>query len=257
MLTDLNQYMFSFNRMNEIDNKVMNETPSKKILKSSSNTKTHILFNNENSQDNKQSSVSELFTPRQRDSLFWCFYIAMNGVEQFRFIKNYFLKENEFKINTVELSRKEKAYIKAFKIKLILFETSLVNEKKIGFHMLQGLCVLYKVNILLVRKRCYLDLGYFPENKTFIIEETKKPNGELYYSIRHNGTNVNYDSYVKKIHSELWKQESIDKPLKAVSSYKSSELQNICQRLQLTTTNHIGKTKTKPELYASIITELN
>ena len=44
----------------------------------------------------------------------------MNGVENFRFIKNYFLKENEFKINTVELSRKEKAYIQAFKIKLIL-----------------------------------------------------------------------------------------------------------------------------------------
>ena len=135
--------------------------------------------------------------------------------------------------------------------------------------MLQGLCVLYKVNILLVRKRCYLDLCYFPENKTFIIEETKKPNGELYYSIRHHGTSVNpgtsvspgtsviHDPYVKKVHNELWKQESIDKPLKAISSYKSSELQNICERLQLTTKNYIGKTKTKPELYASIIEELN
>ena len=252
MLTELEPYMFSFNKMNEIEKNRDNNTQLNTKNAIITKTKLHSMVN-----EKKEHVSSEIFTPRQRDSLFWCFYIAMNGVENFRFIKNYFLKENEFKINTVELSRKEKAYIKAFKIKLILFETSLVNEKKIGFHMLQGLCVLYKVNILLVRKRCYLDLCYFPENKTFIIEETKKPNGELYYSIRTEGTINNYDSYVKKVHNELWKQESIDKPLKAISSYKSSELQNICQRLQLTTTNHIGKTKTKAELYSSIIEELN
>ena len=267
MLTELNEYMFSSIRMNELENVSSEHKP---VIK----TKTNISMQfgmgssanvgaNANAGANVGANMGAnakvdaqpdaIFTPHKRDSLFWCFHIALHGVDNFRFLNNHFIEENTFKIKTVELSRTEKAYLKAFKMKLIMFETQLVNEKQISFNMLQGLCVLYKVNILLVRNRTFLDFCYFPENKTFIVHETKKPNGSTFYSIDNNSSQAD----IIKVKSELWKQENIDKPLCAISSYKLGDLQNICLRLQLIVKHTTGKNKTKPELYASIIEFLN
>lgn len=244
MLQELNTYMFTFNRMNEI----ANNEESKKNVNQIKNNKSIIKLSSDEPQ-----KTNLYFTPKQRDSLFWCFYIAKHGLHNFRFIKNFFIEENAFKISSVELSRKEKAQIKAFKVKIILFESQLVLEKKISFEMLQGLCILYKVNILLVRKRCYIDLCYFPENPKYIIEEERRSSGPLIYKIK-SDTNINDET---KIRNELWKQESINKPLRAISAYKSSDLQEICKRLQINIVNAHGKNKTKPELYISILEELN
>lgn len=250
MLTELEPYMFSFNTMKTHERNIDSK-------KNHSKKETKVSLDTIIDKFDTQSKYSGKFIPRQRDSLFWCFYIAKHGFDQFRMINNYFLQENDFKISTVELARKQKAYLKAFKVKLSLFESQLVNEKQIGFSMMQALCILYKVNIILVRKRSYLDFCYFPENITFIVEETKKPGGGVFYSIEKNATMENYDGNIKKIKQELWKQESIEKPLRAISAYKVGELQEICNKLQLSIINIQGKNKTKPELYSCILEELN
>jgi hypothetical protein len=174
-------------------------------------------------------------------------------LDQYKFVKNFFTEEADFKIKSVELARKEKSHLKAFKIKLTLFESQLVLEKKICFEMLQALCILYKVNIILLRKRSYLDLCYFPENPIFIVEEIKKQSGAIFYSIYTTTTTA----MINNIKDTLWKQESIEKPLRALSAYKSVDLQNICNRLQLPIINSNGKNKTKPELYSSVIENIN
>ena len=250
MLTELEPYMFSFNTMKTHERNM----DSKNVISSS---KKEMKLSLDALQSEVETHVNGKFVPRQRDSLFWCFYIAKHGLDQFHMINNYFIQENDFKISTVELARKEKAYLKAFKVKLGLFESQLVNEKQIGFSMMQALCILYKVNIILVRKRSYLDFCYFPENQVFLVEETKKPGGGIFYSIEKNATLEHYDGNIKKIKEELWKQESIEKPLRAVSAYKVGELQEICERLKLPLTNSSGKNKTKQELYSSIIDNIN
>ena len=185
MLTELNEYMFSSIRMNELENVSSEHKPV--IKKKHKISMEFGMGSSANVGANAYAKVDAqpdaIFTPHKRDSLFWCFHIALHGVDNFRFLNNHFIEENTFKIKTVELSRTEKAYLKAFKMKLIMFETQLVNEKHISFNMLQGLCVLYKVNILLVRNRTFLDFCYFPENKTFIVRadrEFKLINGCFY-----------------------------------------------------------------------------
>ena len=77
--------------------------------------------------------------------------------------------------------------------------------------MLQALCVLYKVNILLVRNHSYLDFSYHPENKVFIIEEN-----QMNKSCKINPTGVDINSMkISDIKSKLWLQENIDNPLKS------------------------------------------
>lgn len=250
MLSEIESYMFSFDTMKAHEKNTFSASQPN-MHKKDTKVPLQTLF------PKMTPGEQGKFIPRQRDSLFWCFYIAKHGLDNFRLIANYFVQENNFKITTVELARKEKVYLKAFKVKLGLFESQLVNEKQIGFSMLQALCILYKVNIILVRKRSYLDFCYFPENSAFIIEEIKKSGGGVAYSIEHNATMEKYDGNIKKIKEELWKQESIEKPLRAISAYKSVDLQNICNRLQLPIINSNGKNKTKTELYSSVIENIN
>jgi len=52
----------------------------------------------------------------------------------------------------------------------------------------------------------------------------------------------------------LYKLDSLNKPIKSLSSYKVSELLNIANKLAIEIINkQTGKNKTKNELYESII----
>ena len=56
-----------------------------------------------------------------------------------------------------------------------------------------------------------------------------------------------------KIKTNLYKLENIDKPIKGLSSYKVSELIDICNKLSIETKNTDGKNKSKNDLYELII----
>ena len=71
MLTELEPYMFSFNKMNEIEKNRNNNTQLNTKNAIITKTKLHSMVN-----EKKEHVSSEIFTPRQRDSLFWCFYIG-------------------------------------------------------------------------------------------------------------------------------------------------------------------------------------
>ena len=62
------------------------------------------------------------------------------------------------------------------------------------------------------------------------------------------------EELLDKIKKTLYKVENVNKPIKALSSYKVQDIIDICSRLAIETTNkETGKTKTKNELYETII----
>jgi hypothetical protein len=233
MLSNLEPYMFSNTNIIREDTTV--------IPKKTYSTKLEL--------NNKANKDSSLFEPRKRDSLFWCFYIAFFGQEKFMFLSNYFIEENKFKIETVEKARKEKPILKNYKIRVAIFETDMLMEKKIKVDVLQALCVLYQVNVIYLKHKSYLDFRYYPENPTFLIKETKI------------GTTASYSikklclmDDIKDIRSKYWCQESINKPLRAISNYKVDDLQEIAVKLNISINKlDSSKKKTKPELYKHIL----
>jgi hypothetical protein len=59
---------------------------------------------------------------------------------------------------------------------------------------------------------------------------------------------------INNIRSTLYQVEKIDKPIMAFSSYKTSDLVNICQKLAIETINKdTNKLKSKKDLYEGII----
>ena len=84
--------------------------------------------------------------PHNVDTLFWCFYIILNGEHSYA-LDNSFKKEKEFKIECIEKLRKIKSELKAFKLRLNEIENELLNEKKITIKFSKGSVQIIKMEI--------------------------------------------------------------------------------------------------------------
>ena len=96
------------------------------------------------------------YKPRQKDSLFWCFYILKNGISKYEMeIGNqHFVVEKQEKFKYIDMIRKNKDVIKMHKIKPLSFlEDDLANSEIISIKTFFALCVLEKINIMLIDKR--------------------------------------------------------------------------------------------------------
>ena len=86
------------------------------------------------------------------------------------------------------------------------------------------------------------------EKPIYVIKETdtkynKKYSFEIIDNLIHD-----------EIKNTLYKVETLDKPIKGLSSYKLQDLIDICNKLVIEITNkETGKKKTKNELYESIV----
>jgi hypothetical protein len=59
---------------------------------------------------------------------------------------------------------------------------------------------------------------------------------------------------VDDIKKTLYKLDSVDKPIKSISAYKSQDIIDIANKLNIPTISPVnGKTKTKKDLYEAII----
>ena len=76
-------------------------------------------------------------------------------------------------------------------------------------------------------------------NPVYVIEKINHK-----YGLKDNVSKENLDYY--RIH--YWQLENLDKPLKAVSSYKVSDLTSICKKLNIECSK-----LTKPQMYEKIL----
>ena len=70
----------------------------------------------------------------------------------------------------------------------------------------------------------------------------------------------NNDEKINKYRNTLWKVENISKPVRAMSYYKIADLQEICQKIDISleiTLETKTKNKTKAQLYEEIVQKLS
>jgi hypothetical protein len=183
------------------------------------------------------------FLPREKDSLFWCFYIMKNGYSNYEISPKHIVEEKRIKIEYVEKIRENKALFKKHKFASIShLENQLVNEHKIDIYTFFSLCLLENMNVFYIHKKSFYDLTN--DSHMFVIQLFD--NHGLKYGLKDTTDEV--EEYKKS----LFKMESIGKPIKSISSYKVAELQDFCTRLGLETHKETKK-KTKNELYESIV----
>ena len=192
------------------------------------------------SQALKQSS-NQLFTPRQKDTLFWCFYKMIHD----ELPENINIAmEKTLKIKYVEEMRKHKELIKKYKFASISsIENQLANEDIIDITAFFVLSLIHKFNVVYVKNKTYFEL--------IVNENEDSPIYVIYFLEQSQyGYSTTKD---KTTYNLFYKIDNLNKPIKAVSSYKVSELIEICEKLSIS----MDTLKNKKHYYEAIVKKIS
>ena len=196
--------------------------------------------------------INSLFFPKEKDSLFWCFYIMKNGDSNYEMIEfKNLIVEKKLKIEYVEKLRKEKQLIKTYKFATLThIENQLANEIRIDINTFLTLCVLENLNVFYVNKNTYFELQMNDTNIIHLIKKSTNKYGFTFGYVIDNKESETITNY----RNELFKIDNINKPIKSISMYKVQELIDFCQTLSIETINsETKKNKNKNDLYETLI----
>jgi hypothetical protein len=193
-----------------------------------------------------------LFIPKEQDTLFWCYYIILNGegIYEMLNVKNSLIAK-QMKINYVSKIRENKQIIKTHKFDSITsIENNLANDNNISIKTIMSLCAIDKTNVIFVSRKSYFELLMNDTGPIYIIREVEF---QSKYNKKYGFEIANINS-LEIIRTTLYKIDNLDKPIKSLSSYKVKDLTDICVKLGIGITNpETGKQMTKNELYETII----
>ena len=231
---------------------ILNENNMQNYLKYKLNIESKNISKIVEKKHIQNTSRESIFVPKEQDTLFWCYYIISNGEGDYEMlhVKNS-LVAKQIKINYVNKIRENKQVIKTYKFDTIAnIESNLANDNNINIKTVISLCAIDQTNIIFISKKTYFELLMNDTKPIYIIREIES---QTKYNKKYGFEIANNDS-LQNIRTSLYKIENLDKPIKALSSYKVVDLMDICSKLEIQTINiETGKNKTKNELYELII----
>jgi hypothetical protein len=171
----------------------------------------------------------KIYKPKQKDSLFWCFYILKYGYSNYEMEINnqYFVVEKKEKFSYIDKLRKNKNILKIHKIKPFTeLEDDLANKDKISIKTFFALCILENINVLFVDKRKIYEI-ILDENHPINIIHRNSITME-----HHIELNVD-NNMINNYRENYYKMTNFDSTLKAMASYKLEELIELCKKLDI------------------------
>jgi hypothetical protein len=262
IINDLQSYMFTEENMEKFSQKHKMETNINNNKNPFSKKKEEVSYTLELATNALASkNVVHDFLPAHKDKLFWCFYYLYKGEHEYeQHIKDNFITEKNFKIETAEKVKLMKNKLKLAKLKMSEIEDEFINKQQITLKGLHALCIIYDVSLIYEFNKKYSEYLYnssSEEGNNEVIEIiTLKEKGEYAlkcFSEDEEGIKEK-EKYIKNIRDTYWKIDNADKPLKVPSAYTIKELQEIAEKLGIILMNELGKNKTKPVLYQEILT---
>lgn len=187
-----------------------------------------------------------MYTPRQTDSLFWCFYILKHGYSNYEMeIKGqYFIVEKKEKFRYISLLRTNKDKLKLHNIKPYNdLEDDLANKETISIKTFFALCVVEDINVLLVDKRKIFELLCVDGTVNIVHKNIDKSN----FSIETEATQEDVQHY----RDTYYCVNQFDTSLKSMSYYKLDDLINLAKRLNISLDSE--KKLTKKDIYERIV----
>ncbi len=188
------------------------------------------------------------------NQLFWCTFIACKGESIFDMTSNGFIKETEFKYETVEMIRGCKPLLKSafkkYKLSLPNFEAELISSKRTTLQVAAGIALCHQKNILYIDGRLYIEIcsriaedeDHDATTNEYIVIEKQK---NRYCVYKDSG-----NSELAHCRANLLKMESIDSPIRSISFYKVSDLEDMSRRIEL---HSLPPKIKKAELYDEIM----
>ena len=195
----------------------------------------------------EEKEKTTLFTPTQPDTLFWCIYVAVHGHHDYMEIdRNYGVKELEIKKQIADSLQKDASKIKNTNVKVTkvaiqeILSDLLTTQKETNHMCLLAMIAHYNINVILVDPvdRFYLEYTSNAESTFVLYKDTFGKYGMILESVPND--------WLSEFRTNKIRLESYLKPLRAVSTYKTDELDVLMKRI-----GGFDETKKykKPELY--------
>jgi hypothetical protein len=201
----------------------------------------------------EKKAIDSIYRPKQKDSLFWCFYILKHGYSNYEMEINnqYFTVEKTEKFKYIDLIRKNKDILKIHKIKPFTeLEDDLANKERISIKTFFALCVLENINILLVDKRKIFEITCVDIDDKHPVNIVHRHNQTYEHHIELNTTS----DILQKYRETYYKMPGIDSTLKSMGSYKLDELTDLCKKLNINIEQSVDKKKkTKKDIYELLV----
>ena len=193
---------------------------------------------------NTPAIIETIFSPSQKDSLFWCFYVIKHGFSAYEMLQGtHYSAEKKEKINYVNVLREQKSLLKLHKISpLSEIEDDLVNKERIGIKVVLALALIEGLNVMYIDNRKCYEQQHNDSDVVHVIHKVENS-----YRYEHTITADKLNEY----RNTLFKWENIHKPIKAIASYKVGELTEMCTKLGVTLTS--DKKKSKKDLYELVV----
>ena len=252
-VTKFHKFMITQDILNSAFNNDFFESKKKFLNKEKRKNEQNIkksIISNENQ--------SRLWTPNERDTLFWCFYIMVNGLDTYKQMSNRnIVVEKQLKIEYIDKFRENKTLVKTHRLgPLSHIENMLLNESCIDMKTFQALCILDNVSCVFTFGKCYHEINIDKDEELgddisniHIIVSNSVINERKKYSYKSNTT---LDS-IHLVRNTMFYVDNLTKPVKAMTSYKLDELIDMCNRLQI----EIEPKLKKKELYERIVQCMN
>jgi len=231
ILRELKPYMFNANSMANIKD-----------------DKKKSISQTESVNNKSKKEVVDIFIPKYKDTLFWCFYIMTKGWDAFYLVgRNTFSVEKECKISHIEMLRNNKELLKKNKWRIRSIEDDLLNNKKLSTTSFICLCALHNINVTLIEEHYYYVYAH---------TDTKK---QPFYIIKNQGRYGLYNGNLTSLQDKLnnmWEIYNLLKPLRGCSAYKVGELKTICKQIHINIYEN-NRICNKQDIYKLIQSKLN
>jgi hypothetical protein len=179
-----------------------------------------------NARQHTQSN-SSVYIPKQRDPLFWCFYIVLHGMLQYQQVNNkHFVIEKEFKYASISLIRERADELKMHKLKKTEVEDALANKPKITLNALHALCIVYDVSLMYTKDAIYYEFSNGEGASEHLIVDNGTGRPGVY-------TSDDVKTYCANIRKGRWHITDASKPIRAISAYNVGTLREFCEKLNI------------------------
>ena len=193
--------------------------------------------------------ADESIVPESRDYLFWCCYIGHYGIQKYNDLKHRAGNAGmEEKQRIAEHFKVAPKMLKNINQKMTNDRTQeimseiMVNDK-VSLNSLPAFALYYKMRILIIKEdRLYLDISSLDGNydKTILLRKTS----DKVYSVDLDPC----DTKISKIENNCILLFNHEKPLKAISKFKTDELRELANKVKV----DIKPKTSKTELYGLI-----
>jgi len=190
--------------------------------------------------------------PKQKDTLFWCLYIAKYGYDEYTEIQTHYgTKQLEIQQKIGNYIRNNMVLLKNVNTRITkaaaqeILSELLTDSKTTSMHVLYAYAIYYNMNLILLHPSTeyYLEIqsDTMEDVDTYLLQKDDRQQFSICESPL---TEQEY----KEIVDTKYRLESHLRPLKAIGNYKVDELYEVAEKVKMDLTVKL----TKPELYNAI-----